>query len=324
MGPVESISLDPESMRILETAYLLRPRSRADLESAVEPAHGFGERFDALCAGGFLQYDGGVLGFESPYAVFMALGRERARRMQEETDRTTALMQALPRLIRAWDISEVEDGGQHPLAVNIIHAVADSGDSWFRHAAMERPVAPSLVFPEATALDAALRANELPKLQALLTEGQSVRVLVDADIPLDGERGDLVAHAREQGVRFRGGSCLPSWFYVDAASIVGVPVLWGSAAPLRTLAIRTPPIVAAMTLLFDQLWDHSGRWGEGAPDWARTLELLAVGMTDEAVARALGLTPRTVRRRIAEAMVELGASSRFALGMAWRARSPAP
>ena len=35
----------------------------------------------------------------------------------------------------------------------------------------------------------------------------------------------------------------------------------------------------------------------------------------------LGLDVRTVRRRVAEAMSDLGATSRFALGMAWKERS---
>lgn len=44
------------------------------------------------------------------------------------------------------------------------------------------------------------------------------------------------------------------------------------------------------------------------------LRLLAVGMTDEAVARQLGLSLRTTRRRIAALMSHLSASSRFQAG----------
>jgi DNA-binding NarL/FixJ family response regulator len=50
------------------------------------------------------------------------------------------------------------------------------------------------------------------------------------------------------------------------------------------------------------------------------VRLLAQGMTDEAVGRYLGLDVRTVRRRVADAMDELGASSRFMLGAAWERR----
>lgn len=45
------------------------------------------------------------------------------------------------------------------------------------------------------------------------------------------------------------------------------------------------------------------------------LKYLARGNTDEAVARALGLSVRHLRRRIAKLFVQLGATSRFAAGV---------
>jgi DNA-binding NarL/FixJ family response regulator len=47
----------------------------------------------------------------------------------------------------------------------------------------------------------------------------------------------------------------------------------------------------------------------------RTLELLALGGKDEAVARHLGVSLRTVRRRVADLLEELGATTRFQAGM---------
>jgi DNA-binding NarL/FixJ family response regulator len=44
------------------------------------------------------------------------------------------------------------------------------------------------------------------------------------------------------------------------------------------------------------------------------------GLSDGAIADALGLSLRTVRRRVSEASEELGADSRFALGVAWADR----
>jgi DNA-binding NarL/FixJ family response regulator len=45
------------------------------------------------------------------------------------------------------------------------------------------------------------------------------------------------------------------------------------------------------------------------------LEMLASGAKDEQIARALGMSLRTVRRRIASLMAELGADSRFQAGI---------
>ena len=48
----------------------------------------------------------------------------------------------------------------------------------------------------------------------------------------------------------------------------------------------------------------------------RMLAMLAAGLKDEAIARYLGVSLRTVRRRVATLMEELGAHTRFQLGSA--------
>ena len=56
--------------------------------------------------------------------------------------------------------------------------------------------------------------------------------------------------------------------------------------------------------------------GEARPELRRfLLRLLATGQKDEQIARALGMSLRTVRRRIADLMTELGADSRFQAGV---------
>jgi hypothetical protein len=315
--PSESPLLDPVTLEILETAYLQRCASVDELRGALPAPPGDLEaRLEALYAGGFLAEEDGRLDYTSPYTAFIAIGAARAERIVDEAVRTTALMQALPRLIRAWDISEVEDGGRHPLAVNIIHAVSDSGDAWFHHAAAEKTSRPSLVFPEEGPLLAALRAGHLADLQGRMAEGH-LRVLVNVDLHPTGELAERLDDVRRLGVRLRRSRNTPSWLYVDAGSIVGVPILWGSPAPTRLLAVRTPPVVAAVALVFDELWHAADRWEDSESPWVPILGLMGQGLTDDAIAQRLGLTDRTVRRRIAEAMVELGVTSRFALGMAW-------
>ena len=318
MPPSESPLLDPVTLEILETAYLQRCPTVEDLRAALPLApDDLDARLEALCAGGFLTEAAGRLDYTSPYTAFIAIGAARAERIVDEAVRTTALMQALPRLIRAWDISEVEDGGRHPLSVNIIHAVSDSGDAWFQHAAAETASRPSLVFPEEGPLLAALRADHLGDLQARLDDGH-VRVLLNVDIHPAGELADRLDQARELGILFRRSRNTPSWLYVDDGSIVGVPILWGAPAPTRLLAVRTPPVVSAVALVFDELWRAADRWSEPTDTWMPILGLMSQGLTDDAIAQRLGLTDRTVRRRIAEAMTELGVTSRFALGMAWQ------
>lgn len=50
-------------------------------------------------------------------------------------------------------------------------------------------------------------------------------------------------------------------------------------------------------------------------DERRILSLLAVGLSDEAIARQLGIGLRTVQRRVQALLVRLGAGSRFQAGV---------
>jgi hypothetical protein len=313
--------LDAATMEILSTAYLLRPDTEAELVAALrDPPDDLDERLAALEAGGFLRRRPQRLEYESPYAVFIAIGEARARRLVAENHRTIAMMEALPQLIRAWDLGTSTPDGDHPLAVSLINARSTSYDEWFRHAEAERPTRPSLVVTDEHVLQVALESGHLVHLQSQLGDAH-VRVIAPADPTWGADLADQMAVARAAGVEFRRSEQAASWMYVDAPSLVALPVWWGSGTPEAAIAIHTPPVVAALDLLFSLLWATSNAWTDDDEPWVDVLRLLSSGLTDDSVARTLGTTSRTVRRRIAEAMRDLGATSRFTLGMAWRARS---
>jgi len=87
--------------------------------------------------------------------------------------------------------------------------------------------------------------------------------------------------------------------------------------------LRQPSLVAAMTLMFEGLWEKampvpgfdSHRELHGASAQRLLLTQLGGGAKDEQIARALDLSVRTVRRRVADLMAELGATSRFQAGV---------
>jgi DNA-binding NarL/FixJ family response regulator len=85
------------------------------------------------------------------------------------------------------------------------------------------------------------------------------------------------------------------------------------------LIVRQRGIVELATLYFEQLWARAAPLDEPATERSDLrrflLEQLAAGAQDEQIARRLGLSLRTVRRRVAEVMTELGASSRFQAGV---------
>ena len=84
------------------------------------------------------------------------------------------------------------------------------------------------------------------------------------------------------------------------------------------LLVRQGALVAALTLLFELYWEKAVPVSElsGARSGERTflLRQLKAGAKDEQIARTMGLSLRTVRRRIAELMIELGADTRFQAG----------
>lgn len=96
----------------------------------------------------------------------------------------------------------------------------------------------------------------------------------------------------------------------------------------EVLLVRDPTLVRALCHLFEAWWGGAvavrplaGR--SGADGSSGTLaeqdrvlvELLRDGMKDEAVAQRLGLSVRTVRRRVADLLLRLSASSRFQAGV---------
>lgn len=87
------------------------------------------------------------------------------------------------------------------------------------------------------------------------------------------------------------------------------------------ILVRQRGIVEALGMLFEQMWQQASplaayeRGVRGDELRRQLLQQLASGAQDEQVARRLGLSLRTVRRRVAEVMAELGAESRFQAGV---------
>lgn len=319
MKLTETHFLDSESMDVLATAYRARPAVRADLAALLEPesAARLDATLTALARAGFVRVEGERLLLESPYAAFVAVSQARVERLQAETARTVAMMEALPLLIRNWDLGEARDGEDHPLAAVVVHGRQSHWEVWRRHLLEEHPEQPSWVLP-----DLAMLREDFPWRAADLagTTARRARVLVRPGDIEDAANHELVAVSAALGIEVRVLDDLPSWFYVDADQLVGLPVDWGESWPTSMILVRTPPILAAMNELFASLWSRAEPAIPVDAGWEPVIRLLAQGMTDEAVARFLGLDVRTVRRRVADAMDELGATSRFALGAAWERR----
>ncbi|MDF3143697.1 MULTISPECIES: helix-turn-helix transcriptional regulator [unclassified Streptomyces] len=87
--------------------------------------------------------------------------------------------------------------------------------------------------------------------------------------------------------------------------------------------VRYPSLVKALGELFEMVWEHAAPLGarsEGDQDDAPSdreralLKMLGAGLTDEGIARKMGVSLRTVRRHMAALLERLDAQSRFQAG----------
>ncbi|MEO5983804.1 MAG: hypothetical protein ABIQ13_15985 [Pedococcus sp.] len=110
----------------------------------------------------------------------------------------------------------------------------------------------------------------------------------------------------------------PSEFAVfDDHAVVAVAE-WGNPAADYVL-IRDPMVIAAFTALFDRSFARALPIAQEAPgthEDAELVRLLELGLKDESIARYLGCSLRTVRRRVAQLMDRYGVQTRFQLGVA--------
>lgn len=164
-----------------------------------------------------------------------------------------------------------------------------------------------------------------------IPEGQAVDLWV-ADLLRSGRRSRVIYPARaleeapdavrrraELGEHVRLLADVPGRLAVlGEAAILREDLAGGTG---RVLVLRQPALVALARALFEELWQRAlavpGLEGEAGQSSARQLllERLARGAKDEQIARELGLSLRTVRRRVAEVLDELGATSRFQAGV---------
>jgi DNA-binding CsgD family transcriptional regulator len=129
----------------------------------------------------------------------------------------------------------------------------------------------------------------------------------------------LQARAR-QGEQVRVIDEMPTRMFIIKGTHCVLPEPLGYADEPRLL-VRQPAIVGALTMLFERYWEQATTLPDldtrrpRVDSRASLLRQLAAGAKDEQIARTLGLSLRTVRRRVADLMIELGADTRFQAGV---------
>lgn len=219
-----------------------------------------------------------------------------------------------------------DGGGEAGDVVQVVRG-ADAVARWFGRvqAGARREVAALVQHPVAvTSADRNTVEGEL------VARGVRYRALLERPM-LETFPGGLDAFAESlaAGEEARVAESVPLRVVIVDRELAFLPVL---ADPERASAaaflVRPSALLAGLVALFDALWEtaapvvlHAGAAapGSGAADDvdARLLSLLLAGQTDEAAAHQLGVSPRTVQRRVRELMDRAGVRTRVQLG--WHA-----
>ena len=153
----------------------------------------------------------------------------------------------------------------------------------------------------------------------LAARGVSVRTLV----PEPGSSGGDPLHcALPAGCAMRCADPLPPVLLIADGETAIIPAVSPRA---QALVVTDPALAGVMATVFDQSWLRAAPCPESAVSLACPIEppeidvallrLLSARHTDETAARRLGVSLRTVRRRMAAIMTQLDADSRFQAGI---------
>jgi DNA-binding CsgD family transcriptional regulator/sugar-specific transcriptional regulator TrmB len=156
---------------------------------------------------------------------------------------------------------------------------------------------------------------------AVLRRGIRMKTVFQDSVMNDGASAAYANWLVEQGDEVRTTPILPPRMIIYDRSIAILP-RDPSDTSAGAVVVRGTGIVAALSALFNRIWDSArplGRdreyqQGELTGQERVLLQLLAQGYTDEAVARKLGISVRTGRRMTANLTSRLGAKSRFQAG----------
>ncbi|GAA3372882.1 LuxR family transcriptional regulator [Streptomyces sannanensis] len=156
----------------------------------------------------------------------------------------------------------------------------------------------------------------------LLSRGVIMRTVM-----LDSTRNSRISVDQANWLAERGGQVrtvpsLPTRLIIMDRSRALFPVSSDDTAA-GAVALTGQGTLTALCALFESVWATAQPLGEVAPldphgltgQEATAIRLLAEGLTDEAIAKRLGVSPRTARRLATDLMDRLGARSRFEAGV---------
>lgn len=156
--------------------------------------------------------------------------------------------------------------------------------------------------------------HEADALTELLRRWVRVHVVWDERLLADPAVEEFVRWQRRTRAEVRTGAAVPA-----TIALVDCRTALISPRSGRARVCRCPETATMMHYLVQGVWDAAAPMavdsGAAADPGQDVLRLLAGGLTDQQIARRLGVSERTVARTVARSMTELGARSRFEAGV---------
>ncbi|MEV7777133.1 helix-turn-helix domain-containing protein [Kitasatospora sp. NPDC088351] len=303
-------------------ALVTRPAAQlAELAAATgRPQHQVRVGLAALAEQGLVQPVGGRYRAREPELAFRNLLARRQRELEEARTSVQRLADVYRRSAPARDTTEIVQvvAGHQALAA----AVQDVQES-------ARKEVRALVKPPVFALSA---ADNLPTQLARMAEGLSYRVVYEQSALSQAPDENLIESSLCSGELMRTAPAVPVKLLLSDAGRALIPLDPGGGEERFGLLIRHPSLIAVVEALFESVWESATpvlprpdgtpeSVGAGtvsarpSPSDLRLLSLLVAGLPDRAVATHLGVSKRTVERRVRRLLDRAGVSTRIQLGL---------
>jgi DNA-binding CsgD family transcriptional regulator len=154
----------------------------------------------------------------------------------------------------------------------------------------------------------------------MLSRGVAFRSIYPHNARRQHDAVEYMLLLQSLGAQVRTAPVIPARMILMDEEVAIVPI-----KPSRgtgAVVLRDPPVLDFLVRVFDHLWERATPVTTPANEHAfEEIELaimseLAHGRTDEAIARRLGISTRTLRRHLTMLCTRLGVETRFQLGMA--------
>lgn len=249
----------------------------------------------------------------SPEAALARLLADWGARLEGETRQLGELLEAVPGLSAQWRASFENDAVDYT-----VDRIGDDGAAWFAWWTYLLEQGPRPTFAIVSNLDAlgSIDLSAPGHLDALVARIEAGDLTLKLIVPPEARRGpvaSLMTLLVQSGVEIRVGD-VTGWFAVTPDRAALVPAVWGEDRNIDALVLHTPSIVAALDQLFLLRWARAAPWVDGSGPRDPVIEMLCLGRTDAQIAEGLGISIRSVRRRVAAAMQRTGCVTRMELG----------